>query len=391
MAESRRARRERQASLGPPPPTPPPRGPRVASSGVAGETHLSGDPEVAAICAAALHRSGRVERATHGFHTWPAGLHPDAVADLLGLAPGPVLDPFCGGGTVLVEALLAGRDALGLDIHPIARLVAEARTALTTPEARTALRTAARKAAEAGLHAAPGPAQEWYEAHVVGELAAIRELIGKDPLLRAVFSAILVKVSQRRSDSSMARDPEPRPPGTTSTLFHKKAREYARMLEALAAAVPPGVRARVHRADARDFRAKERFGLVLTSPPYPGVYDYVPMQQLRYAWLGLDPGDAVREEIGSRRAFRADRATAIATWRQDSARWVRAVARVLDGRLVLVIGDGNVGGKAIDSFTPVDEAARAAGLRFVARATVERWDAGMERVRPEHAAVWEHA
>ena len=37
-------------------------------------------------------------------------------------------------------------------------------------------------------------------------------------------------------------------------------------------------------------------GLVLTSPPYPGVYDYLPMQQLRAAWLDLDlnPGSAGR-------------------------------------------------------------------------------------------------
>ena len=230
-----------------------------------------------------------------------------------------------------------------------------------------------------------------FRSHVAAELAAIRDSIGKDPSLRAVFSAILVKVSQRESDTSAARIEERRPPETTATLFHKKSREYARMLEELAGAVPAGspVRARVHREDARDLREAGAFGVVVTSPPYPGVYDYVMMQDLREAWLGLS-GDS-RQEIGSRRQFRADRATATAAWRADTIRWVRASARALvpSGRLVVVIGDGQVGGKRVDTYEAMDEAATAAGLRRVARATVERWDAGVNAMRPEHAILWE--
>lgn len=385
MAESRADRRARRDALQVPTA---PEATRRAGSQVAGETTAAGDPAVVALLDDALRCRGEVHRATHGFHTWPAGLHPDAVARLLALAEGPVLDPFCGGGTVLVEAMLHGRDALGLDVHPIANLVARARTALTTPEERTALRVGARRAAEAALKASPGQGDEWYAPHVVGELLAIRESIGKDALLRAVFSAILIKVSQRKSDTSNQRDDRVRPPGTTATLYHKKAREYARMLEELAQATG---RARVHREDARELRAAGEFGLVVTSPPYPGVYDYVSMQSLRFAWLGLDPGEAVRQELGSRRSFRADRRAATDAWREDTRRWVRAAARALrpGGRLAVVIGDGNVGGRAVDAWSPLDEAARAAGLRFVARATVERWDSGLSFVRPEHAGVWE--
>lgn len=361
-----------------------------------GETASRGDPAVAAALRDALLLRGRVTRATHGFHTYPAGLHPDAAAQLLGLAPGPVLDPFCGGGTVLVEAMLAGRDALGCDISPVAILVARARTARTTEAERTALRVAARAATEAALHAppldrAPELLRTWYVPDALAELRAIQLAIGNDALLRAVFSSILVKVSRRASDTSnQALDAE-RPRGTTATLFHRRAREYARMLEALATGAPETARARVHREDARDLRESAAFGLVLTSPPYPGVYDYVPLQQLRHAWLELELRDAPVAEIGARRNFRADRSEAAATWRADTARWLRAAARALapTGRLVVATGDGNVGGKAIDSLTPHDEGARAAGLRFVASATVERMDEGLGVIRPEHAICWE--
>ncbi len=371
-------------------------GKREAMSQRAGDAIRSGDNQTARLLEAALRHRGRVERATHGFHTYPAGLHPDAARDLVVLGGGAVLDPFCGGGTVLVEALLAGREALGLDISPVAGLVARARTAKTTEAERTALRSAARKITERAAKATvpppgiPDDLARWYEPHVLAELAAIHDGIGKDPLLRAVFSAIVVKASRRESDTSSARTDTKRPPGTTAILFHKKAREYARMLEELANAVPEGVRARVHREDARDLRERGGFGLVLTSPPYPGVYDYVAMQQLRHLWLGLDAASP-RQEIGSRRQFRADRAAALAAWRADTTRWVRAVTRALDpgGRLVVVIGDGQVGGKRIDTWQATDEAALAAGLVRVARATVERWDEGVHAMRPEHAIAWE--
>src|SRR5580704_18912045 len=51
----------------------------------------------------------------HGFHTYPARMHPDTAARLVRAfaAEGEtVLDPFCGSGTVLVEAMIARRRAV---------------------------------------------------------------------------------------------------------------------------------------------------------------------------------------------------------------------------------------------------------------------------------------
>ncbi len=366
----------------------------------AGDARRSGDAELSRRLEAAMRHRERPARATHGFHTYPAGLHPDTARDLLELGDGPVLDPFCGGGTVLVESVLAGREALGLDISPIACLVARTRTARTDEAARTALRGLARRAAEAALHAPPLDGQDprvpvgigdWYDPHALGELVVLRDAIGNDDLARAVFSAIVVKASRRESDTSNVRTEGTRPAGTTATLFHRKARELARMFESLEEAAPAGVRARVHREDARHFRTREPFGMALTSPPYPGVYDYVPMQQLRLAWMGADVDAALRAELGPRRAFRADRKRALAAWREDTRRWVRAVARALrdDGRMCVVIGDGNVMERPVDSLGPLDEAASAAGMARIACASVERWDAGVRAVRMEHAVLYE--
>jgi len=393
VASPRKARREARAAIE----ATIPGGPRTAHTQDAGDAILLGDPPTADLLLRALRMSGPVDRATHGFHTYPAGLHPDAARLLLELAPGPVLDPFCGGGTVLVEAMLAGRPALGLDVSAVACLVARARTRRTTEADRTALRVAAREAAAAAraavfagapLPEVPPAVARAYDAPTLVELAALAERCG-DEGLRAVLSAIVVKVSRRASDTDAGWVDRPRALGTTATFFHAKAREYARRLEALEA-LPAEARARVHREDARGVRLRERFGLVLTSPPYPGIYDYVPLQALRRFWLGLDDHRAEQEEMGSRRDFRRDPVAAAKAWREDTHRWIKAARRGLDvgGRLVVVVGDNRVG-RRLDSRGAVVEAARANGMVHVASATVERWDEGIGVVHLEHAIAME--
>ena len=85
---------------------------RAGSAEVYG-VRTAGDATLAKLLAEALVASGPVDRATHGFHTYPAGLHPDAAKLVIEACPGAVHDPFCGGGTVLIEAVLAGRATSG--------------------------------------------------------------------------------------------------------------------------------------------------------------------------------------------------------------------------------------------------------------------------------------
>lgn len=356
-----------------------------------------GDPALAEVLAGALAAEGRVQRATHGFHTYPANMHPDAAAAIIAACPGPIYDPFCGGGTVLVEALMAGRPAAGADLSPIAVLVARARTA--GAELATPLRAAARRVADKAKQrrAEPSPVPElvapWYEPHVAQELAHLRDAIREEdaairPLLNAVFSSILIKTSFRESDTRNVRVTSHRPPGTANTLFHKKARELGRMLEEL----PAGRHAEISQASAALRPPPPGTGLVLTSPPYPGVYDYLPMQQLRYAWLEIEPGGALGAEVGSRRSFRAlGRARALAAWREDTHAWIATQARGLGrgGRMAVVVGDGYVGGKLVDALHPTVEAMEAAGLRSLARGSADRLDHAREVIRIEHIVMAE--
>ena len=68
---------------------------------------------------------------THGSHLYPAVMNPHIARRLIrlyGKEASNILDPYCGSGTSLVEAKLAGLSADGFDLNPIARLMSKVKT-----------------------------------------------------------------------------------------------------------------------------------------------------------------------------------------------------------------------------------------------------------------------
>lgn len=68
---------------------------------------------------------------THSFHEYKGRFYPQLAKSFMnyaGIQKGDtVLDPFCGSGTTLVESYLFGANAVGVDINPIAFLLAKAK------------------------------------------------------------------------------------------------------------------------------------------------------------------------------------------------------------------------------------------------------------------------
>ena len=70
---------------------------------------------------------------THKFYKYPARFSPvfaRAAIDVFTQQGDLCLDPYVGGGTTLVEALAAGRNAIGIDISELAHFVSLAKTAI---------------------------------------------------------------------------------------------------------------------------------------------------------------------------------------------------------------------------------------------------------------------
>ena len=68
---------------------------------------------------------------THNFYRYPARFSPTFVRSAIHTFTESgdwVMDPFVGGGTTLVEALAAGRNALGVDISALSAFICEAKT-----------------------------------------------------------------------------------------------------------------------------------------------------------------------------------------------------------------------------------------------------------------------
>src|SRR4051794_7364226 len=114
--------------------------PRTALTNTGGETWVAGDPEIAEVLAQALDTDEAPrDRLTHGFHSYPARMHWLTAERVLThfTRPGAhVVDPFCGSGTVLVEARVRGLKATGVDLNPLAVRLSKLKTDPLTEEQR---------------------------------------------------------------------------------------------------------------------------------------------------------------------------------------------------------------------------------------------------------------
>lgn len=325
------------------------------------------------------------ESLTHPFHSYPARLHPATARILVENAgPGLIVDPFCGSGTVLVEARAAGNAALGNDLNPLAVLVAFAKTWTAAPGRRKAMQTQGGRIAAAVLQAGkaarragaePMPTRKpvgfdpnarnrrlasWFQPHTRRELEMIAALIDEiedEPIhkvLTACLSAILYKVSSRTSDTDGTWVDRNIARGNAARLFAQRVELLAAGLADMGKGGPPDV----VEGDARKLPiADGSAAAVITSPPYAGTYDYAEHQRLRFDFLGLRHREMDDGEIGARRHFEKS-LDAHGWWRDALAEVIASITRVLrvGGTAAIVIGDSVARNRAHYALDDVREA-----------------------------------
>jgi len=379
-----------------------------------------GTAELSEVFAQALlaARPGAAERWTHGFHPWPARMHPDLARVLCrGLVrPGMrVLDPFCGSGTVLLEAMATGAAAWGVDLHPLALRLSALRCARYTPaeldELRAAIdavatasmaRVKARAASMAPLSAAE---RSWYAPHVLRELAGLHAEVAAVPderwrsALELVFSAIVVKFSRQRADTAPVTVDKTIGKFVPTRFFARKGHELVERLAALAQAVPadapvPTLRLGDARLLAEVVGDGAPFDRVLSSPPYAGTYDYADHHARREPWLGIRTEQVRARELGARRDYVGGKGGprqreghgALVRWDGEVTTMLSSIRAVLasDGLCVLLVGDGEVAGTRVAADRQLERLAPAAGLRVTAVASQPRTDWHGGPPRAEH-------
>ena len=338
---------------------------------------------------------------THSLHPYPAKFIPqipNALIQELSAVGDTVADIFCGSGTTLLEALQLKRHAVGVDANPLATRISRAKT---TPigeaglEALQAHREACRRLVATiepltddlfhdgrpfrsqGSRPEPALCEFWFEPFVVEELAELRGLIDTVPgdaernLCAVVFSSIIVAVSKQDSDTRYVRRDKGLAPGDTIRRYLAQLDLATTAVRELGALIDEQFSCRVLDADILDAPEPGEIDLVVTSPPYPNAYSYHLYHRSRLAWLGHDPEQFKRIEIGSHRKYSAkgrNRATQ-ETFQQefkDIFRWLHAHLRE-NGYVCLVIGDSTIRGERLDNASLLADVAATTGFREMAR------------------------
>jgi len=399
---------------------------RRALSHIGGAVRREGDADAAARLAEAVDvppssEAEELARAhVHGFHSYPARMHPLTARRLVEAFSPPgarVLDPFCGSGTVVVEARLSGREAMGVDMNPLAVRLCELKARGRTAEERARMLDAAREAArfaderrkaKSGATRRYGPEDTaLFAPYILLELDSLRAGIDRVEDARArrdlelVLSSILVKLSKRTSDTSEHAASRRIAAGFPARLFVRKAEELAARLDEVAEVLAKAPPLRVLEGDARRLDGIDTASvhLIVTSPPYPGNYDYLEHHAARLRWLRLGAERFDHAEIGARRRLdRLSPAAARARWREEIGAAMEAMARVLTpgGSAVLLIADSVVAGAPVYAVDMARELGQQTGLLLRAVASQERPHfhaptsrAFAARPRGEHAILLE--
>lgn len=263
--------------------------------------------------------SATPSRGAHAIHPYPAKLLVNIPQFFLAaLAPdsgSKLLDPFCGSGTVLYEAALAGLRPFGSDSNPLARLVTRAKL---TPIDRELV------SEELALIMQRYPLLEpdipdvvnreyWFSDRISQTLGKLRAAILQcvslhhRPLFDTSFSATVKRVSYADPRLSVPVRINP----ARSARYGAKGEEVLRRLKRLESVDVAGVfwsivnqnsrRSRQVREscagssvtifdDARSLKLPDAaIDIAITSPPYVGAQKYIRASSLSLGWLGFTP------------------------------------------------------------------------------------------------------
>lgn len=371
-------------------------------------------PDVSTGLALAAQQASDQHHRVHAIHSYPGRFAPEVSASLIEAftAQGEtVLDPFCGSGTTLVEALRLGRNAIGVDVNPLAALITRVKCRRLSDRDRAAIRASvawARTLVEGFYRQVrlPGaqPAQllfafrerypafglelpqlipdadtigrlsQWFPSPAIYELALIVDVVRGSAAQAAkefclvALSAIVTSVSVRKSETRYLKVQRAVKPFDT---LKRWALRVESMLDCLGHVESPGQSptAQVYQADARClmFIGESCADFVLASPPYPNAFDYGAQHRLRLLLLGLQDTWSPQQEIGSHRRYSRARTNGEANYEQEVREVLLATRHVLrPGKMcALIVRGSRIGGAMSDNVGCVARAATSAGYVVV--------------------------
>lgn len=244
---------------------------------------------------------------THSYHRYPAKFIPQIVDKLIQehTSKGDlVLDPFGGCGTTLVESKLNGRNSIGFDINPIAKLITQTKITPIHPDILA-------KSHEQFLVAYSNSKihrinhhpriKYWFEEQTIGELDRIYSAINSisdsasKRFYQCAFSHnlknssrwLMKSIKPTIDRSKVIVDP------FVSINRHlvQMTKKNVQFYESLKESGNLGTSSKVYQLDStKKWPVKNgSIDLIITSPPYVTSYEYADLHQLSLLWFGSDP------------------------------------------------------------------------------------------------------
>lgn len=339
---------------------------------------------------------------THDLHPYPAKFIPQIPYHLIAnmsLRGEIILDPFGGSGTTAFEALRLGRRAISLDANPVSQTIGRAKTTYLTSDEIDSLnfltnivqdnylsiinsRTTHEELLEdyKGYIPEIPNIEKWFKKIAVSELALLRHLIemftennAKNVALTS-FIKVVMKVCNQESETRYSSVAKNITAGQALKTFNT---ELTIMKNKIIQSMGILRNAQVDfkKADAMVWETwnlePESIGLIVTSPPYPNAYDYHLYQRFRIFWLGGDPGDLRRVEIGSHLRHQSKKDGFETYVNEMASALMNMYTALMPGRYaVLVVGNGVY--KGVEYETGMELLAIAATVGFEPIGRIER-------------------
>lgn len=325
----------------------------------------------------------------HAIHPYPAKFIPQIPGRLIELFhPGDssaVLDPFCGAGTTLVEAINRGLDAWGIDLNPIACLIARVKTAPFPFQIEPVAKRIVCQAQDNFLRRAVSvPAIPrvgyWFKPDIQLSIAALVAEINQVEVpavreaLQVALSSIIVRVSNQESNTRYAAVEK-------DVAAEDVFKRFERAVAAVSRKVASGCdsrhlgKATVLNRDILSVTPEElpaNIGLVVTSPPYPNAYEYWLYHKYRMYWLGMNPLEVRQREIGARAHYFKKKAQDEGDFERQMGACFQLLSQVMKpaAKACFVVGRSIIHGREIDNVALLRRAAYPHG--FAVEGTMER-------------------
>lgn len=330
--------------------------------------------------------------ATNILHPYPAKFIPPIPNHFIEQLSEPgdtIYDPFLGSGTTAVEANILGRNAIGNDVNELAVLISKVKT---TPISMQQLRTLDsllnkiyNRIFLLHLGKKRGIAKPnivnldlWFKDFVINELVIIKEEIEKltDKNLRdfclVALSGIIINVSNQDSDTRYVRVPKNINHFDTYDRFSRQLNKLRKIMSASYEQLANG-RSEFKVADTRTegIFPENSANLAVTSPPYPNAYDYHLYHKYRLFWLGMNPHQLRKNEIGAHADYSKKNGPDEFDFKRDMEKCFLNTSKILKpgSYFVLVIGDSILKGRTIHNNEILKEAAKNTPFNFVVEFT----------------------